>query len=81
LGSSEADRLADYRALFRLEQDAEAISDIRKALNQGQPIGDARFIDTTERVIGQRRETRPRGWPRKSVVEKAGAQEQLSLEM
>ncbi len=81
VGSSEADRLADYRALFRPELDAEAISDIRMALDQGQPLGNAWFIDAIERVTGQRRETRPRGRPRKWAVEKAGAQEQLSLEM
>jgi len=43
-------RLAAYPAL-----DAEAIGDIRLALNQGQPQGDSRFIDSIERVTGQRR--------------------------
>jgi hypothetical protein len=59
----EAERLANYRALFRPEPHAEAISDIRRALDQGQPLGDARFIDSIERATGQRREVRPRGRP------------------
>jgi uncharacterized protein (DUF2126 family) len=39
LGTNEVDRLANYRSLFRPELDADAISDIRMALDQGQPIG------------------------------------------
>lgn len=80
LGKDEADRLANYRALFRAELDGEAISDIRLALNQGQPLGDARFIDHIERAAGQRREIRPRGRPRKAVLGEAGSQDRLPLE-
>ncbi len=65
LGQDEAERLAAYRALFRSELDTEAISDIRIALSQGQPLGSARFIDSIERITGQRREFKPRGRPRK----------------
>jgi putative transposase len=65
--------------LFRPELPAEAISDIRMAIDQGQPLGDARFIDGTERATGQRREIRPRGRPRKSVLEEMGPQNQMSL--
>ena len=72
LGQDEAERLAAYRALFRSELDTEAISDIRMALNQGQPLGNARFIDSIERITGQRREIKPRGRPRKPVVKPAG---------
>ena len=68
LGQDEAERFAAYRALFRSELDNEAISDIRMALNQGQPLGNARFIDSIERITGQRREIKPRGRPRKPVV-------------
>ncbi len=65
LGADEADRLEAYRALFRHELDDEAIADVRLALNQGQPFGNARFLDAIERMTGQRREARPRGRPRK----------------
>lgn len=76
-----ADRLANYRALFRPELDTEAISDIRMALDQGQPLGDARFIDSIERATGQRREIRPRGRPRKAMLEETRPQDQMSLEV
>src|SRR3990167_10719164 len=75
LGQSEVDRLAAYRALFRTELDAEAIGDIRMALDQGQPLGNSRFIDNIERATGQRREARPRGRPKKLVMDSDGQQE------
>jgi putative transposase len=53
--------------MFSPELEAEAIDDIRLALNQGQPLGNARFIDSIERTTGVRREPRPRGRPRKST--------------
>ncbi len=68
LGQDDAARRSAYRALFRAELDAEAIGDIRLALNQGQPLGGSRFIDSIERATGQRREVRPRGRPRKPDV-------------
>jgi putative transposase len=66
LGRSSASRLAAYRALFRTELDAEAVTDIRLALNQGQPLGDSRFYARIQRATGVRREPRPRGRPRKT---------------
>jgi len=81
LGQSEVDRLAAYRALFRTELDAEAIGDIRMALDQGQPLGNSRFIDNIERATGQRREARPRGRPKKLVMDSDGQQEQLPMEI
>lgn len=56
---------AAYRALFRSELDHEALTDIRLALNQGQPLGKGRFIDQVENMLGRRCEVRPRGRPRK----------------
>jgi len=58
-------RHASYRSLFRHELDAEAISDIRLALSQNQPLGNARFIDTIAQMTGQYREAKPRGRPKK----------------
>lgn len=80
LGENGADRLAAYRALFRTELDKEAIGDIRMALDQGQPLGNARFINSIERATGQRREARPRGRPRKQEADSAGQQGQLLME-
>lgn len=65
LGKQDDERLLAYRGLFRAELDEAAIGDIRMALNQGQPLGESRFIDSIERATGQRREVRPRGRPRK----------------
>ena len=65
LGRSAATRYEGYRAMFAAELEAEAIDDIRLALNQGQPLGNPRFIDSIERTTGMRREPRPRGRPRK----------------
>jgi putative transposase len=73
--------LPAYRALFRPELESEAIGDIRMALDQGQPLGDSRFIDSIERAAGQRREARPRGRPRKVEFDAAGVQEQLGLDV
>lgn len=65
LGADAESRQAAYRALFRSELDQEAISHIRLALNQSQPLGDSRFLDRIEQMVGVRREARPRGRPRK----------------
>jgi putative transposase len=81
LGGTESQRLAAYRALFRPELDGDAISDIRMALDQGQPLGDSRFLASIELATGQRREARPRGRPRKPAVAPAGEREQLALKI
>ena len=81
LGPAGARRQAAYRALLRPELDAEAIGDIRMALDQGQPLGNSRFLDRIERATGIRREAKPRGRPRKSAAAPAGAQQQLSMDI
>lgn len=68
LGVDDERRQAAYRALFRSELDREAISHIRLALNQCQPLGDSQFLDRIEQITGVRREARPRGRPRKLKV-------------
>lgn len=64
LGTTDKARQNAYRALFRSQLDKAAIDDIRLALNQNQPQGNARFYARIERMTGQRREPRPRGRPR-----------------
>lgn len=81
LGRDVAERCMAYRALFRSELDSEALSGIRLALNQGQPLGGSRFIDSIERTTGQRREVRPRGRPRKQVTEAATSNAQSSMDI
>jgi putative transposase len=64
LGRDDKKRQAAYRSLFRAQLDNEAISDIRLALNQNQPLGNSRFYARIEAMTGQRREPKPRGRPR-----------------
>ena len=71
LGQSDKTRQAAYRALFRSELDRAAIDDIRLALNQNQPLGNARFYAKIEKMTGIRRQARPRGRPR--LEDDAGA--------
>lgn len=65
LGRDEDERRAAYRAAFRPQLDRAAMDDIRLALNQNQPLGNARFLDEIERMTGRRREAKPRGRPRR----------------
>lgn len=65
LDKDEKARQAAYRALFRSELDNEALANIRRALQQGQPLGSGRFLDQVERMVGRRCEVRPRGRPAK----------------
>ena len=64
LGRDDSERQAAYRALFRPQLDKTAIDNIRLALNQSQPLGNARFHARIEQMTGIRREARTRGRPR-----------------
>ncbi|CAK0763256.1 transposase [Gammaproteobacteria bacterium] len=63
LGEDDTTRHAAYRSLFRSELDNEAISDIRLAISQNQPLGNSRFYAKVEAMTGQCREPKPRGRP------------------
>lgn len=65
LGSDEATRQSAYRALFRRQMDNEAISDIRLAIFQCQPLGNERFKERVCEATGVRRVQGRRGRPRK----------------
>jgi len=65
LGKDDQTRQTNYRSLFHTESDNEAISDIRLAINQNQPLGNPRFYARVEAMTGQRREPKPRGRPGK----------------
>jgi len=81
LGAREAERFAAYRELFCSALDAPAVDAIRLALDQGQPLGDSRFLACIEKTTGQRREARPRGRPRKPAPPGAGPTELLAREI
>jgi putative transposase len=65
LGATDACRQHQYRDLFRNALAQTAIDDIRLAFNQNQPIGNAHFIEKIAAMTGIRRQSRPRGRPRK----------------
>jgi putative transposase len=67
LARDAAQRCAVYRALLRAQLDAAAIDDLRLALTQNQPVGNARFLARVARAMGERRQARPRGRPRIEV--------------
>ena len=73
LGQTDKARQTAYRALFRAPLDGTAIDDIRLALNQNQPLGNARFYARIEKATGVRREARPRGRPRLEADAKQAA--------
>jgi len=63
LGMDGEERQTAYRALFRPELDAEAVNDIRKALQLGVPVGSERFAETICGRLGIRRNSGKRGRP------------------
>ena len=54
LGSEAGERQSAYRALFRSELEEEALSEIRKALNQCLVLGSERFKGEIEQALGRR---------------------------
>ena len=64
MGQTGRSRQTAYRALTRVPLDGAAIDAIRLALNQNQPLGNARFYAKIEQATGLRRQARPRGRPR-----------------
>jgi putative transposase len=82
LGNSAVARQQAYRELFVTGLDDEPINELRKALNQNQPIGNQRFYDQIEAATGQRRELKKRGRPRRRKDDESlpeGEQGELSL--
>ena len=63
LGKDVESRLAEYRGLFRSELDGDALTDIRLALAQGQPLGSERFSEIMCAAVGIRCAQRKPGRP------------------
>ena len=80
LGQGDVQCQAAYRELFRTAQERAPIAELRMALNQSQPIGNARFYAEIEATTGQHRELRKRGRPCKTDVDESeGRSEQQEL--
>ena len=71
MGADDASRQSACRALFEQVLSDKTLTDIRLALNQTQPLGNNRFFDAIEQATGERRETKPRGRPRKPALDVA----------
>jgi putative transposase len=79
LGTTDDQRRASYRALFRSELDADAIGDIRLALTQSQPLGDDRFAERISARVGVRRANTKRGRPPGKAQAADGMEEQTGF--
>ncbi len=64
LGLGDDVRRAAYRDLFRNELAGEVVSEIRLALDRGNPLGNQRFFEAVERTLGRACIARARGRPR-----------------
>jgi putative transposase len=72
LAEDDGSRRAAYRDLFARALEDAPLTELRLALNQDQPIGNARFYREIQAMTGQRRELRKRGRPRKSKDDALG---------
>ena len=69
MGHSPGERREAYQALFRTALDEAPLKELRMALRQNQPLGNARFYAEIQAMTGQRRELRKRGRPKKAELE------------
>ena len=63
LGGTEVERLAAYRDLFRYQVDAPLLTEVRLALNQGLVLGNERFYNEVEPMLGKRMRSAKAGRP------------------
>ena len=61
LGQTPEARRNAYRALFRAHLDEDALTDIRKAVNRGLPLGSERFREQVEAALGRKVGLQQRG--------------------
>ena len=67
LGASGGDRRRNYRHLFDAHLDEQAIGDIRSATNGNYVLGNKRFQDEIEKMLGRRVTQGKSGRPKRSV--------------
>ena len=67
LGASGGDRRRHYRHLFDAHLDEQAVADIRSATNGNYVLGNKRFQDEIEKMLGRRVTQGKSGRPRASV--------------
>lgn len=64
LGSDDAERQVNYRALFETEVAGDLVEQISQALNRGMALGSERFKDEIETLYGRRVKQAKMGRPR-----------------
>jgi putative transposase len=67
LGANGDDRQRHYRHLFDAHLDEQAVADIRSATNGNYVLGNKRFQDEIEKMLGRRVTRGKSGRPRRSV--------------
>lgn len=66
LGSTDAERMRAYRALFKPKLPAKTVEAITAATVKGWALGDSRFAARIEKLSGRRASQLPKGRPRGS---------------
>ena len=68
LGKETAERLENYRSLFKCCIDDELLNEIRKSTQQGMAIGNEQFKLDIEKLTGRRMRTIKMGRPSRGNV-------------
>ncbi len=69
LGGSEAERQQTYMGLFRVHVDAGQLKQIREAWLTGTPLGNNRFKEQVEAMLGRKVGQPRQGRPKKESIE------------
>jgi len=69
LGKSKAERLSNYRELFKAHVGPELLKEIRESINKGLALGNDRFTKQIEALTNKRVTARKPGRPRTRNVE------------
>ena len=67
LGKTKAERLTNYRELFRAHVEKELLEEIRVSVNKGLALGNERFTTQIEVLTNKRVTARKAGRPKKST--------------
>ncbi len=67
--TSGAERQAMYRALFKERIEEDVIKELKRAINHDVPLGNDRFREEIEEMLGKRIQDRRRGRPSKEKLD------------
>jgi len=72
LGSTEADRHAQYRSFFEDTPSPSELDCVRHCINSGSALGREDFLKKLDGLLGRRAKVRPQGRPRRGSVPSGG---------